>query len=1082
MFAHLRVHSYFSFLEGLPSPAALAQAAARSELPALALTDSVGMTGAIEFYTACQSLGIQPVLGLELEVRPPSELTADTDEVVGKIALLAADLDGWSSLCRLSSAALCAEDSDRRLDFDRLAANAGGLICLTGGPGGLCNQMLRQKRHKAAGLWLERLKELFPERLYVELAVHAPDDRPLAHALAVLASQSRLPTVVAHQIYYLSSQQAELQRTVSAMRLNTPLESLPAATCAPAQAWFLDADEMAARYREFPDGLHRSLEIAERCRLELPLGRPHFPAIELPAGQSAIDALRQKAEYGARRYYLHALPDGDLRDRDHPGEALPAEIAARLEHELAVIGSRGYEVIFLVMEQIVQFARRQGIPIASRGSASSSLVAHCLGITTPDPVRLSLYFERFLNPARLKPPDIDTDLCSRRRDEVIDFVYRRFGAERVAMVGTINRFRRRSALREAAKAHGLMPSAITTLVEHLPQRWYGPPDRFAREESPYAALLERFDDSLHRRIFQDAEALIGAPRHLSIHPGGIVIAPGNLTDLAPLQLAAKGVTITQFDLDSVERLGLVKLDLLGIRGLTVLGDVAHELHTAGAPEGNRAPAPAAQARPSKIARDAAPPPRRNARTAGYQELALAALEAIPADDPLTSELVGQGRTIGCFQIESPGMRATLREIRAAAIDDVMVALALYRPGPLTGGLKKAFVARYRGLEPAEDIHPALGSLLADTYGVILYQEQVLRIAHELAGLSLADSDLLRRAMSHFDPGKQMQQLKERFIAGAAQRSGVPAEAAEQIWQLMAAFAGYGFPKAHAASYAWVAWQSAWCKSHHPAVFLAAVLANWGGFYTQRIYLTEARRLGLAVRPPLVNAAQAEFSVRRLETETALVMGLNQVRELTRRTQERIRRHRPYRSFDDFLARADPRPGEAENLVKAGCLEGLGAIPDLLRRLKGGGWRGGQLSLFDLAPAAEDDWTLEQKARAQAELLGVEVIAHPLELHAAQIEASAALNIVEAAGRVGERVRVAGMRQTWRRSRTRRGEYVYFMTLEDLEGMLDVVIPAGVYARGREALRTAGPYCIDGMVEYSEDRGEPYLRAEKVDSL
>ena len=376
-----------------------------------------------------------------------------------------------------------------------------------------------------------------------------------------------------------------------------------------------------------------------------------------------------------------------------------------------------------------------GIPIASRGSASSSLVAHCLGVTTPDPIALNLYFERFLNPARPTPPDIDTDLCSRRRDEVIRFVYRRFGAERVAMVCTINRFRRRSALREVAKAYGLPPGEIGSMAESLPYRWYGPPGRRSADDHPYAELAARYNTPRHQRIFQDAEALIGLPRHLSIHPGGIVIAPGPITDLAPTQMATKGVVITQFDLDSIERLGLVKLDLLGIRGLTVMGDVAEVIH------------------PSED-------------EASGRSSALEVLEGIPDEDPATSEMVELGRTIGCFQIESPGMRATLKEIHARDTNDILVALALYRPGPLTGGLKDAFVARYRGLEPAVYLHPALEPLLRDTFGVILYQEQVLRIAHELAGLSLAEADLLRRAMSHFDPGKQMQ-----IAQGALYRRG-----------------------------------------------------------------------------------------------------------------------------------------------------------------------------------------------------------------------------------------------------------------------------------------------------------------------
>ncbi|MBI4315513.1 MAG: DNA polymerase III subunit alpha, partial [Chloroflexi bacterium] len=733
-------------------------------------------------------------------------------------------------------------------------------------------------------------------------------------------------------------------------------------------------------------------------------------------------ALRHKAYEGARGLYGNITP----------------EIDSRLAHELSVIGERGYAPLFLIMQEILDYARQTGVPISSRGSAASSLVAHCLGITSPDPIRLNLYFERFLNPARATPPDIDTDLCSRRRDTVIRHVYDHYGAGRVAMVCTINRFRERSALREVAKAYGLPPAQIKTLVDSLPFRGWGlragGPDA-----PPFAALAAEYGTPLHQRIFADAAALLKLPRHLSIHPGGVVISPGPLSDLAPAHLASKGVVITQFDLDSVERIGLVKMDLLGIRGLTVLGDVA-------------------------------------ASQPGPEPLAL--LHSIPAEDDATTALIQHGRTIGCFQIESPGMRATLKEISARTVDDLMAALALYRPGPLTGGLKDAFVRRHLGLEPVQHLHPALAPLLGDTYGVILYQEQVLRIAHELAGLSLADADLLRRAMSHFDPGRQMQTLKENFIAGAERKSGVPPATAERVWELMAAFAGYGFPKAHAASYAQVAWRAAWCKAHFPAEFMAAVLANWGGYYSQRVYLTEARRMGLAIRPPHVNHARREFSVGRWGGERALFMGLDQVRDLTQRTQESILRRRPFASLDDFLSRADPRPREAENLVRAGALEGLGEnIPTLLRGLQGGAKR--QLALFEAAAPADDDWPLGEKVAAQEEILGTGVIAHPLELVADQLAEAGALTTVGAAGQLGKRVRVAGMRQTWRRTRTVRGDLIYFMTLEDLEGTLDVVIFGDVYRAHRAAFSGPGPYVVEGTLEMDTTQGEPVIRAERV---
>jgi DNA polymerase III alpha subunit len=492
---------------------------------------------------------------------------------------------------------------------------------------------------------------------------------------------------------------------------------------------------------------------------------------------------------------------------------------------------------------------------------------------------------------------------------------------------------------------------------------------------------------------------------------------------------------------------LVKIDLLGIRGLTVLGDVAAA-----------------------------------ARETGSAQSGLSVLEAVPADDPQTAARIENGLTIGCFQIESPGMRTTLREIRARSEDDIMAALALYRPGPLTGGLKDAFVRRFKGEEPVQHIHPALTPLLGETFGVILYQEQVLRIAHELAGFSLAEADLLRRVMSRggsqtqpYDPGKRMQELRQKFVGEAQARGGIPAETGERIWEMMAAFAGYGFPKAHAASYAQVAWRSAWCKSYFPAQFMASVLANWGGYYSQRVYINEARRMGLLVRPPHVNHAGRQFGVGQWQGTQALFMGLDQVKELTSRTIGRILHERPFHSLDDFLTRANPRPSEAADLVRSGALEGLGTIPGMLRRLQGGSWKPGQMSLFQWDEAEGEDWSLAEKVAAQQELLGASLAAHPLEL----VDTHGALTSIEALAQLGRRVTVAGIRQGSRRSRTSKGEPMMFLTLEDLAGTLDVILFPDVYRRAKAMLSGSVPLRITGIIERDATREEPFLRAEQV---
>ncbi len=1047
-FAHLHVHSCYSLLEGVPTPAQLVAAAAADDQRALALTDTNALIGAIEFYDACRASGVRPILGLELTVAPPP---GAFDPRPGQLVLLAADLAGWANLCSLSTLAQTRPDRDpaRGVSYDDLSAHHAGLLCLTGGHAGLAHRLLASGQPGAASRWLSQLRALFGDRLYVELAPAWPsagrDSASLNVAVAEAARGHRLPLVAANNVQTLTPDQAALQRTLTSMRTLVPLDRLAPEAAAPPGSHFLDARAMLRQFAAYPEAVGRTIEVAERCRLELPLGVPRYPEVPLPPGETTASALRQRAEAGAARMY---------------GELTPA-IRSRLDHELGVIGGQGYAPLFLIMEEIMDFARRTGVPTSSRGSAASSLVAHCLGITSPDPLRLNLYFERFLNPARASPPDIDTDLCSVRRDTVIRHVYAQYGEDRVAMISTIMRFRERSALREVAKAHGFDAAHCKLLADALPHRWWGPPGA-ARPSTaqdqrdpilagPFGELAQRFGDARHRLVFEQSMALLGLPRHLSVHPGGIVVAPGPLTDLVPCHLASKGVIITQFDLASIPRLGLVKIDLLGIRGLTVLGDLAPLI---------------AERQPAGDAVGTAAGP-------------LIALESIPGDDAATRDAVRHGRTIGCFQIESPGMRATLKEIGAQTIDDVMVALALYRPGPLTGGLKDSFVRRHNRQEAVAHLHPSLAPLLDDTYGVILYQEQVLRIAHELGGLTLADADLLRRAMSHFDPGQQMVTLQQRFIAGAAERHAVPVDVAERVWELMAAFAGYGFPKAHAASYAQVAWRAAWCKTHFPAQFMAAVLANWGGYYSQSIYLTEARRMGLALRPPHINHAAREFSVVNVNGETRLHMGLNQVRDLTARTIERLMRERPFASLADFLVRADPRPQEAENLVRVGALAGLGTIPALLRELTATAHAPGQMALFGLPPASEPEWSLAEQVAAQEELLGAGVSAHRLELVQDRIEKAGALTTVGAAARLGEKVRVAGTRQTWRRTPTTRGDYLYFMSLEDLEGMLDVVIFGDVYRRHKRAFDTGGPYIIEGTVELDPGRGEPAIRAERV---
>jgi DNA-directed DNA polymerase III PolC len=1003
---------------GIPSPSQIVQAALKNGMDAVALTDRHGLTGAVEFYEACLSAGVKPIIGLEVKL--------NHNLASGDLVLLAMDRSGWRSLCRISSLIQTdpKRDTERGISLDDLAKEHHGLICLTGGHNGLVQPQDQQGGTATNIDLLADLQAIYPNQVYVELS-----DPALAPELVDLAKQVGILCVATNPVYYLTPEQADLQRTLSAIRLNIKIESLPVGSVAPKGANFLSVAEMQHRFNNFPDVLTNTHQIAESCNLSLPLGETHYPAITLPAGVTADSHLRALAENGAKVRY---------------GQ-ITSEVHQRLDHELKIIEERGYAPLFLIVKEILEFAKKRGVPISSRGSAASSLVAYCLGITTPDPLALNLYFERFLNPARATPPDIDTDLCSERRDEVLQHIYNQYGADHVAMVATINRFRPRSALREVAKSHGFSSKEISDLIEGIPSRGWGPAMRRNKQDLPFGDIRQVSPRMIP--IYQDAESILGFPRHLSIHPGGIVISPEFMTDLVPTHLASKGMVITQFDLKSVEKMGLVKIDMLGTRGLTVLGEVAGKIY------------------------------RWNKRE--YQN-PLDVLEAVTDDDPDTSALVRSTQTIGCFQIESPGMRATLKEIDAESPEDLMIALALYRPGPMTGGLKNSFVQRHLGKETIEHLHPTLASLLEDTYGVILYQEQVLMIASQIAGLNLADADLLRRAMSHFDPGERMKTLKMRFVRGAKEKSAVPLDVAEHIWELMAAFAGYGFPKAHAASYAQVSWRSAWCKAHYPAEFMAAVLAGWGGYYHQRVYLNEARRMGLSLNPPHINHAQEQFCVAYPKGIPKLYMGLNQVRELTRRVQTRIIENRPFHSMEDFLMRVDPRPKEAENLVKIGALDGFGSIPDLLNRIHLGGWAFSQppLILVDYKSNLPD-WELSKRVDAQLFILGAALDAHPLELVSDQIKIIGAVSSLEALAHPDEIILLAGIRQTTQRFFSHDGDPFYILELEDLEGVLPVMMSPSFYRQNRTVMSSTQPFGVEGKMIVSVTTGEPVLQAQRM---
>lgn len=1015
-FVHLHTHSYYSLLDGCPSPGDLARAAAQAGMPALALTDHDALYGTIEFYDACHEAGIQPILGMELTVAASGGLPS-------ALVLIARNLEGYANLCRLSSALQAHPDREAALQSGlpavELEGRTAGLIALSGGKRGQIDRLFRAGQiHDAvtvAATWAERFGR---DNFYLEIQIQEPGDAEFATELTGLAAQLGLATVATNNVHYLAPDGATLCRLLAALRTLQPMDQTR-----PRPGLHLShPSEMAATFANFPEAMANTAAIAGRCHLELPLGQPIFPEIALPDGQTPSDQLRVLSLRGAEKRF------GDLTK----------EVRTRLEHEIATIDGMGYTPLFLIVADIVGYAREREIPINLRGSAAGSLVAYCLGISTVDPIALGLYFERFLNPGRRDPPDIDLDLCSRRRDEVIRYVYRRFGQDRVATICTYARLRARSAWREVGKAYRLPQDRIEAVAGQVPRFWH--PGMGPEVETAKGKLLEAARDDREREALAAAWALDGFPRHLSIHPGGIVISPGPLTETVALQLASKGMIITQHDLHSIERLGLVKIDLLGIRALTVVSESIELVQR---------------------------------QQPGFSR------EAIPRRDSATADLLARADTIGCFQIESPGMRRTLSELDTRTLDDVAVTLALYKPGPLRGGLKEAFVRRHRGQEPVRYLHPSLKPILQSTYGVVLYQEQVLRIAHELAGFSLSEADQLRRAIAHLGHGDEMVPLREEFIQRAGKVSGMPPSVAARVWEMMFSFAGYGFLKAHAASYATVAYQTAFLKAHHPVEFMTAVLRNWGGYYPWRVYLGEARRRGLDLRPPHINHSGHRFELAHQPDGRAIVwMGLGQVRELTRKSVSailRARHEQPFESLNDLMRRAGPRLAEAENLVKAGALDGLGPGRKALLAELEGLMPGAPLQLaLPWAKAPQEDFTPVEKLVLECEMLGWPVSAHPLAPFARQLVAQGAVPSNQLTEYVGQSVTIAGARMDlWSRRRGRR-------VLEDEAGLYAIRLQDG-HRLPPGSMGRLGPYLVRGRVQ--RDRtGEPNVVAEEIQPL
>ena len=965
-FTHLQVHSHYSLLQATADLPSLAARAASDGLRYLALTDTNALYGAVALARACQAENLQPIVGMTVSVRPLTDTVSLNEETPGQIVLLATGPEGYRSLCALSACLQAGPQREERLrqglSWEELNTYRQGLLCLTGGRRGWSARYLRLGQAQLATRYASRLGAIFEEDCYLGIELHDRQDEAVARELVRIGERFGWRPVAMQPVYTLETADKERLRLLAAIEGNVRLADVPEAALPdsgdPAvDVHWLSPEEMETRFAAFPEALTAVSHITRRCKPALPDGKPIWPVLALPEEETAETRLTALSEAGLARKY------GDDQ----------AVGQARLKQELAVIQKQGFAPFFLVVADIVRFAREEKIPVSTRGSVANSLVAYCLDITTVDPLAHHLIFERFLNPARLNLPDIDLDFCSRRRDEVLHYIRQTYGAEQVALVATINRLQPKSAVRETGRAYGLAEASLKRLSALVPRHWH--PDPRRRLEHDLEAIVAQLEDELEQTVMRAAFSISGLPHHLSLHPGGVVITPEPLTNFVPLQWTPKGFIATQYDYADLESIGLPKIDVLGIRALTVLA------HTA-----------------ALVRHDDTPHFR---------------VEDIPLDDEVTGDMLMVGDTIGVFQCESTGAQRTLRQLRVRTVHDLAVANAFFKPGPATGGMAASFIRRYRGQETVQFLHPALEPILAFTQGVLLFQEQVLRIATEIAGLSWAQADYLRRGMSKFK-AREMAAMRTRFVSGCRRPpASFSQEQAEALWQQIIAFAGYGFNQGHATAYADVTYRSAYLRAHWPAAFLCARLAEAGGFHHPAIYMAEAQRLGMVVRPPHVNVSDYAFTLQYEGERPVLWMGLSGIKGIGQATVKAIvqaRGEMPFRDVRDFLDRVGLKQKEVKHLAQCGALDGLGPnratlVAEAQAVLRAGNARQMVFDFGETLTAVAPD-TPTERLQWEEKLLGVPLTVHPLALVTREVEAVSIRSLPQTGG---ELVTVLGTR-------------------------------------------------------------------------
>lgn len=1043
-FCHLHTHSEFSLLDGLGRLGDLVEAAAEQGMTSLALTDHGAMHGSVDFYSKARERGVKPIIGCEIYVADrPLEERPGPDARNYHLVLLAENAAGYKNLIRLTTEAhLSGFYRKPRVDHALLERHAEGLICLSGCASSELSRTILDGDESAASQLADWYRQVFPGRFYLELQDHQLDlQRPINEGLLRLKQALDLPLVATNDVHYVQRRQALTHEILLCVQTQTTMDDPKRMRMSSEEFYLKSPAEMAALFGDHPEALANTLAIAERCNLELTFGRPQLPRFQTPSGESSECYLRHLCQEGIRRRY------------GQPS----AEAQARLQYELSVILSTGYVDYFLLVYDVIHFARSRGIAVGpGRGSAAGSLVAYCLFLTNIDPIVHGLSFERFLNPERVTMPDMDLDFADDRRDEVIRYVTEKYGRDRVAQIITFGTVGPRLGVRDVGRVMGMPYGDIDRVAKLIPAACH----ELSKAKGEVAELQQLCEeDEAIRTLLDTVEDMEGVARHASTHAAGVVISRDPLAEHVPLYKVPKNdQVVTQYAMSAIEKIGLLKMDFLGLRTLTILERAVDFIERA---------------------------------TGDHLSL-----DDIDLEHPSIYQTLSSGETFGIFQVDGQGMRKFLRQLRPREFKHLVALNAMYRPGPIE--FIGEFAARLNGEKAVTYDHPALEEVLEETYGIVVYQEQVMKLANVVAGYSMGEGDLLRRAMAKKKP-EELAKHRETFISRAEER-GTDRATAEHLFEIIEPFSGYAFNKAHSAAYSVITAQTAYLKAQYPREYMAGLLsAERENIDKIAEAMGECHRLGIAVLPPDVNRSELDFT---LEDE-GIRFGLGAIKHAGTAAIEAILQAResgPFQSLEDFCGRVDwtcVNKRVIESLARCGAFDSFhldrARLVENLDRIVSFGSQlyrdamSAQASLFgeSEAPAPVlqltlcDPATLEDRIAWEQELLGIAVSRHPVRDAEDQFHQVQALTVSEADERTGK-VRVGGLIRSLRSFSTRDGRPMASLQLTDLQSVLEVVVFSRSMESCQERLVEGRIVVVDGKIDASDGGGR--LLAEAIHTL